>query len=247
MEYRVLNIGDRAITFEFGTDISRKVSHHVLGVHAQIKELIAQKMAGGLIESVPTFRSLTVHFDPLKLFPEEVETLISPYIKEGHAETMPSTHWSFPVCYDPEYAPDLDDVARATNLTTQEVIETHLKQFYDVFMLGFLPGFAFMGMLDDKLRLPRRDEPRTAVPQGSVAIADQLTAIYPSVSPGGWHLIGQTPVRLFDATENRSALLKAGDRVGFRRVNRNEFEKIRRTVDTGDYSYQRQCQIQEAA
>lgn len=247
MEYRVLNLGDRAITFEFGSVISKQVSHHVLGVHAQLKEMIAQGLVTGIRESVPTFRSLTVHYDSKILFPEEVEALIAPYIKEGKTNLADAAHWSFPVCYSGDYAPDIDDVTQRTGLSVEEVIALHQKEVFDVFMLGFLPGFAFMGLLDEKLQLPRRKEPRTAVPVGSVAIADQLTAIYPTASPGGWNLIGRTPIQLFDINREEAALLKAGDKVGFYAVSENEYEKIEAAVKAGDYSYKNECLNKEVA
>lgn len=247
MEYRVLNLGDRAITFEFGSVISKQVSHHVLGVHAQLKEQIAQNQVVGIIESVPTFRSLTVHFDPKILFPKEVEAIVAPYIKEGNSLKVEASHWSFPVCYSGDYAPDMEDVAAKTGLSADEIISLHQKEKFDVFMLGFLPGFAFMGLLDDRLHLPRRKEPRTAVPRGSVAIADQLTAIYPTVSPGGWNLIGRTPIELFDINRKEAALLKAGDQVGFYAVNETEYEKIEAAVQAGEYSYSNECLVKEVA
>ncbi|MDV7339170.1 5-oxoprolinase subunit PxpB [Terasakiella sp. A23] len=247
MEYRVLNLGDRAITFEFGSVISRRVSHHVLGVHAQLKESIAQGLITGIIETVPTFRSLTVHYDPLELLADEVEALVAPYIKAGGSVNCDSTHWSFPVCYEGDYAPDIADVAEKTGLTIKEVVDIHQREVFDVFMLGFLPGFAFLGLLDERLQLPRRSEPRTAVPRGSVAIADQLTAIYPTVSPGGWNLIGSTPIELFDIRQKDAALLKAGDRVGFHAVSEAEYKKIEAAVAAGGYSYRAECQIKEVA
>ncbi len=247
MEYRVLNLGDRALTFEFGSVISKSVNHHVLGVHAHLKERIAQGVAPGLIESVPTFRSLTIHFDPLLLYPEDVEELVAPYIAAEQADLSAATCWSFPVCYEEEYAPDLEDVARQSGLTTAEVVKRHLAQTYDVFMLGFLPGFAFMGLLDELLRMPRKATPRTAVPQGSVAIADQLTAVYPSVSPGGWNLIGQTPIRFFAAQNDGFALLKPGDKVAFHKVGASEFSKISAAIHCGEYATHEQCQLKGQA
>ncbi|NVJ93830.1 MAG: 5-oxoprolinase subunit PxpB [Methylocystaceae bacterium] len=247
MEYRVLILGDRAITFEFGAVISKRISHHVLGVHAQLKESIAQGHVNGIIESVPTFRSLTVHYNPLVLLPDEVEALVAPYIKEGDAVSGLCTQWSFPVCYSGEFAPDIEDVAQRTGLSIEDVIKIHQTDVYDAFMLGFLPGFAFLGLVDERLHLPRRAEPRTAVPRGSVAIADQLTAIYPTVSPGGWNLIGTTPIELFDIAQKDAALLKAGDRVCFRAVSESEYRKIQTAIAAGDYSYQNECQVKEVA
>lgn len=245
MDYRVLNLGDRAVTFEFGSVISRRVNHHVLGVHANLKESIAHGLVKGIIETVPTFRSLTVHFDPTVLFPDEVVALVSPYIKEGGTELSSSTKWMFPVCYEDEYAPDLKEVAQQTGMSPRDVISIHQDRVYDVFMLGFLPGFAFMGVLDECLQLPRRAQPRTAVPKGSLAIADQLTAVYPSQSPGGWHLIGRMPIDLFDAKRDDPVLLKAGDQVGFYSVTVEEFNDIEHALVGGTYDYQNNCRMKD--
>lgn len=247
MDYRVLNLGDRAITFEFGSEISRRVNHHVLGVHALIKEEIANNRLSGIIESVPTFRSLTVHYDPLRLFPNEVEQLVAPFITKDTSSAQSRTLWSFPACYEAEYAPDLEDVAKQTGLSVEDVISIHKNATYDVFMLGFLPGFAFMGLLDERLQLPRRPQPRTAVPEGSLAIANELTAVYPSESPGGWHLIGRMPVDLFDAGRSEPVLLSAGDNVTFHRVSAPEYDQIRKAVKAGNYDYKTECQRKEAA
>ncbi len=247
MEYRVLNLGDRAITFEFGSSISRRVSHHVLGVHAQLKEKIAQDDTLGIIESVPTFRSLTLHFDPIQILPSEIEELVAPYIKEGKAELGQVSHWSFPVCYAREFAPDLEDVAKSTGLSVEEVIKLHMKETYDVFMLGFLPGFAFMGSLDEKLHLPRRTQPRTDIFHHPPAIADQLTAVYPSESPGGWHLIGRMPIDLFDSRRKEAVLLKAGDTVGFHSITQDEYQKISSAIAAGEYECSHECKIKEVA
>lgn len=216
MDYRVLYLADRAVTFEFGSSISKEISQKVLALHHILKSADMK----GIVETVPTFRSITVHFDPLILFPNEVEDLVAPFISHLSVTKTKKHLIEIPCCYDRDYAPDLDYVAQKTGLSVEDVIARHQDEIYDVFMLGFLPGFGFLGVLDEALRLPRRTNPRTNVPKGSVAIADLMTAIYPSESPGGWHLIGRTPVEIFDKTP----LLGAGDQIRFIRISEQEFE-----------------------
>ncbi len=241
MDCSILYLADRAITFEFGDEISIDINRYVLVVHHMLKEEISQGHLMGLIETVPTFRSLTVHYDPLKILPAEVEAFIRPYLVKADHVLEEANHWDFPCCYDPEFAPDLDEVARLKEVSTDEIIQTHSKVEYDIFMLGFLPGFAFMGVTDPLLQLPRRSEPRTAVPKGSVAIANQLTAVYPSVSPGGWHLLGRMPVPLFDLSRESPTLLAAGDRVKFHPISKVEFLDIEEAIQKKEYRAENHC------
>ncbi len=233
MDFKVLYLGDRAVTLEFGSDISLPVSQKVLSLH----HIIREQHFPGIIETVPTFRSLTVHYDPLQCFPDDVVEMLTPLIENaGEIAREPRT-WIFPCCYEKEFAPDLGFVAKAKGLSEEEVINLHSQSSYTVFMLGFLPGFGFMGEVDDKLVLSRRKEPRKVVPKGAVAIADKMTAVYPSQSPGGWHLIGRTPVEFFDKTP----LLEAGDKVCFQPITAKEFHTIENHLAKGDYDVRTEC------
>jgi len=247
MDYRVLHLGDRAVTFEFGTTISQDINRTILTLHAHLKTLIQQGDLAGILETVPTFRSLTVHYDPLVRYPSDIESMLAPYLTDQNTAASHARHWSLPVCYDPAYAPDLDDVSRTTGLSPQEVIAHHLADSYSVFMLGFLPGFAFMGSLAPALHVPRKKQPRTAVPERSVAIANEMTAVYPSESPGGWHLIGQTPLSLFSKTADDPFLLHAGDRVSFHQITTRDYDIIRRDVQANTYDPYRECLQKDAA
>jgi inhibitor of KinA len=247
MVCRILYLGDRALTFEFEDHISMQANRNILGIHAVLKEAIARGDFPGVIESVPTLRSLSVHYDPLIIMPNEVEACVMPIISRG-AQGIPSgRQWLLPCCYENEYGPDLEDVAKKVNLNTQEIISLHSQNEYDVFMLGFLPGFAFLGMVDASIEIPRRNEPRTVVPAGSVAIADKLTAVYPSQSPGGWNLIGSTPVELFNKDWQTPSLLKAGDKVSFQKISKNEYLSISKAIEKNEYSYESSCLQKEVA
>lgn len=167
----------------------------------------------GIVACVPALRALLIRFDPALITRGELEARV-----RNLTTTLNETHagegrlWRIPVRYD---GPDLDQVAQTCGLSVDEVIALHGAARYRVLMLGFMPGFAYMGGLPDALRLPRRAEPRLKVPAGAVAIADDMTAIYPWESPGGWHLLGQSDVTLFDQTRDPPALLAPGDRVEF--------------------------------
>ena len=151
------------------------------------------------------------------------------------ASELPGRRWFMPACYEAEYAPDMDDVAARTGLTAEAVIALHSGRDYHVYMIGFLPGYPYMGDLPDELSLPRRDYPRLKVPAGSIAIAMAMTAIYAVASPGGWHLIGRTPVRLFDPARRPAALLRPGDRVRFEPVPLADYAAIERACADGSY------------
>jgi inhibitor of KinA len=131
---------------------------------------------------------------------------------------------NIPVCYDPEFGPDLENLAREKNITTEDVIRIHTSKPYRVFMLGFLPGFAYMGEVDERISMSRKNQP-VPVAAGSVGIAGKQTGIYPLLSPGGWQIIGRTPVHLFNKEKEQTTLLKAGDRVQFIPVSKNEFTR----------------------
>ncbi|HEV2966356.1 MAG TPA: 5-oxoprolinase subunit PxpB, partial [Chthoniobacterales bacterium] len=146
--------------------------------------------------------------------------------KNASAHSIPSTTVEIPVCYASEFAFDLDDVARRTDLEPNEVIALHSSTEYRVHCVGFTPGFPFLGGLPPKLAAPRRETPRTEIPAGSVGIGGKQTGIYPVKSPGGWNIIGRTPLRLFDPQRNPPVLVRAGDGVRFRPISREEFDQL---------------------
>ncbi|HMX12697.1 MAG TPA: 5-oxoprolinase subunit PxpB [Thauera aminoaromatica] len=227
MSFRILDAGDAALTIEFGSIIDPALLAEVNALDAAV---LRRKQAGelpGVIETMPTFRSLTVFFDPLVTDRDAVLAALQPLIAAAeHGSTTDGRHWRLPVCYEGEAAPDLAEVAGAIGIGEDEVVALHSGAEYLVYMIGFLPGFPFMGDLPAPLRLPRRAQPRVRVPAGSVAIATGLTAIYPWESPGGWHLLGRCPVPLFDARRTSPSLLAAGDRVRFVPVSAEECRAI---------------------
>ncbi len=224
MAPRFLASGDTALVVEFGDRMDRHLSALVLNLLRRLGE------AGiaGVVEAVPTFRSLLIHYDPLVLRARELEARLAPLIDGLEAEAMVGHRWQLPTCYDgEEFAPDLDDVARATGLSAPKVIELHTEIEHLVYVIGFLPGLPYLGDLPAALELPRRTSPRLRVPAGSVAIATNQTCIYPLESPGGWHIIGRTAVPLFDPRRSNPVLLAPGDTVRFVPVAREVYDDMR--------------------
>jgi inhibitor of KinA len=232
MNVRFLHSGDTALVVEFGDRVDRELSDRVLRLSA----LIQMSNTTGVIETVPTFRSLMVLYDPLAIDSANLVSKIEKLLDGTGRQTKPGKLWRIPACYEPAYAPDLPEVAQRTGHSAQEIVELHAAVSFYVYMIGFVPGHPYMGDLPDWLALPRRSSPRVKVPAGSIAISGQLSVIYPLESPGGWHLIGATPAPLFDPRAARPSLLSPGDKVKFDPISVNEFDAIRRAVEAGSYN-----------
>jgi KipI family sensor histidine kinase inhibitor len=232
---RVLDAGDAAFTIEYGQTIEPGLVAAVGALDAAIQHEAAAGRLPGLIETMPTFRSLTVFFDPLRTGRAALLQALGPLLlAPAAAVPVEGRRWLMPVCYEGECAPDLAETAATLGLRVEDLVAHHIQTHWRVYMLGFLPGFPFMGDLPPVCRLPRRRSPRVRVPAGSVAIAGALTAIYPWESPGGWHLLGRCPVPLFDPAQDRPALLAAGDRVRFEPVNPAEYQRLAAAVKGGE-------------
>eukprot|EP01037_Dinobryon_pediforme_P014821 gene14821-14955_t len=191
--YKILLAGDTAIVVEFGDAIDRDVSALVLSLSQCLDGLEMD----GLIETVPTFRSVLVQFDPLVLPMDKLVAHINRFIQGAAQVGAPSRHWLLPVCYDVTLALDLEHVASQAGLSPAQVVELHASQNYHVYMLGFLPGQAYMGDVVPQLALNRRDTPRLKVPAGVVGIAAGMTCIFPMETPCGWHILGRSPIKLW--------------------------------------------------
>jgi inhibitor of KinA len=231
MNVRFFSAGDRALVVEYGDRVDRALSDQVL----RLKATIGANALSGVVETIPTFRSLMVHYDPLVTSKAELERAIRGLLDHERDSPAVARLWHVPVCYEGEFAPDRAEVAHLTGLTPGEVVALHSGTRFHIYMLGFLPGFPYMGDLPDALALPRRADPRLRVPAGSISIATSLTAIYPFESPGGWHLIGATPIRLFDPERASPALFAPGDAVIFDPIDPASFASIRRAVQERSY------------
>jgi KipI family sensor histidine kinase inhibitor len=218
--YRVLLAGDTALTIELGDGIDQHVSATVLALGHRINE----RRLHGLVETLPTLRSLMVYYDPLKLPTTSLLAHIDELMRGLKATEQPGRVWKLPVCYHPTVAPDLEHVAARSSLAPAQVIERHGAVTYHVYMLGFLPGQAYMGDVPPELALPRRETPRQRVAAGSVAIATALTCIFPLETPCGWHVIGRSPAPLWQTRPSPRALLAPGDKVTFQPISLREYE-----------------------
>jgi KipI family sensor histidine kinase inhibitor len=224
--YKVLTAGDTALVIEFGEGVDRQLSAWVLALARRLNEV----RLDGVVETVPTFRSLMVYYDPIVLPGTALVARIAELMEGVRTTELAGRLWRLPVCYDSEFAADLGDVAARTGLAPAAVIERHAAVTYHVYMLGFLPGLAYLGDVPADLALPRRDVPRIRIPAGSVAIGMSMSCIFPRETPSGLHLIGRSPVPLWrqqmgSAVES-GALLAPGDRVIFAPISFREYHEM---------------------
>ena len=228
--YTIFPLGDHALTIEFGNVVDPVVNQKVLRLCRQIKK----KNISYLTDLVPAYSSLTLHYDLAALYKEKpkdktaFETLAGLVGSLGWDEeenAMPDQRLlEIPVCYDAEFGPDLEMMAREKGLSREEMVRLHTERQYRIYMIGFLPGFAYMGRVNERIRHPRRGQPRQWVAAGSVGIAGIQTGIYPLESPGGWNIIGRTPVKLFDPQKEEPVFFQTGDEIKFYSITRDEFE-----------------------
>lgn len=216
---RYLELGDSAITIALGEGISLKLSREV----AELTQALAASNIEGILDIVPAYASLAVYFDPRRVAYDELTTTVRNAVADSRArissveaDDNQGKTVRIPVRYDGE---DLADVAAKTGLSRDRIVELHSSPEYRVYVIGFVPGFAYLGELDEALVLPRRATPRKRVPAGSVAIAEAQTGIYPFSTPGGWHLVGTTRTAMFDVAAPEPALLRVGDTVIFEPVD----------------------------
>jgi inhibitor of KinA len=223
-EGHVFPLGDTAVVIELG----KKIDH---ATHEKVKavaQLIDSSSLEGMVEYIPAFTTVTVIYDPLvatyDLFSERVQTLLDQSPPESAA--LEDRRVDIPVRYGGDFGPDLDAVASHTGLSPAEVIAIHGEPEYLVYMIGFAPGFPYLGGMSERLVSPRRQSPRAKIPAGSVGIAGGQTGVYPIETPGGWQLIGRTPLRLFRPELDEPSLLRTGDLVRFRAIEQDEYEDL---------------------
>lgn len=235
MTARLLDAGDGAVTIEFGDQITSQLVGRVAALDKLLQAARERGELAGVVETMPTFRSLTVLYDPLQTSRAALDPVLTALASQSDAApTANGRRWRLPVCYGGEFGADLADVASATGLSPDAVVQLHADTELSVYMIGFMPGFPFMGDLPSALDMPRRREPRLRVPAGSVAITGSLTAIYPWQSPGGWQLIGRCPVPLFDAAAATPSLLAPGDTVRFEAITAQRLAELEAAITAGE-------------
>lgn len=225
MKPTISPVGDCAISIDFGQVIDPKINRHIRQIIEQIKDL----QLDGIIELVPTYCALLVQYDAMVYSYSDICRILEPTLQESVTDSANElvTIVEIPTVYGGEFGPDLGFVASHNHLSEAEVVSIHSGTDYLVYMLGFIPGFTYLGGMDPRIATPRLSSPRTLIPAGSVGIAGEQTGTYPSDSPGGWQIIGRTPVTMYDMSKKQAALLQAGDYVRYVLIDENEFHRIK--------------------
>ena len=231
--FRFMPLGDRALCIELGDSISEAVNRRV---HSLARE-VGRLEAPGVVEVVPTYRSLVVYYDPLRISYGDLTSRLGELEgSSGEGETVAPRLVEIPTIYGGGYGPDIGDVAKHNGISEAEVIEIHSGTDYPIYMMGFLPGFPYLGGMSESIATPRLKTPRSAIPAGSVAIADRQTGIYPIESPGGWRLIGRTPISLFDPGREPAVEIEPGDHLRFIQVDESRYAEIDSKIRAGTYT-----------
>ena len=225
MKPTISPVGDCAISIDFGQVIDPKINRHIRQIIEQIKDL----QLDGIIELVPTYCALLVQYDAMVYSYSDICRILEPTLQESVTDSANElvTIVEIPTVYGGEFGPDLGFVASYNHLSEAEGVSIHSGTDYLVYMLGFIPGFTYLGGMDPRIATPRLSSPRTLIPAGSVGIAGEQTGTYPSDSPGGWQIIGRTPVTMYDMSKEQAALLQAGDYVRYVSIDENEFHRVK--------------------
>ena len=232
---RLLALGDAAWIVEFGSVIDEPTHARVMGLAQALAEAKLRGQWGDVVEWVPAYTTLTLHFavsGDADAALEAADALLA-LARDAAPLSQPGRRWRLPVCFDAEFAPDLDELTAARGLAREQVIALMTGTAFRVYMLGFQPGFPYMGGLPAALERPRRATPRTVVPERSLAVAGRMCAVYPWRSPGGWHLLGRTPLALFDAASGDPAWLHPGDEVRWVAIERPRFDALEKACAAG--------------
>lgn len=231
--YRIFSAGDQSIGVEFGNYISEKTNNKV----REFCSNFSKWKRKGILDIVPTYRSVLITFDSRQISAEKVKKRVKHCAEEEGIVSQKKRIVEIPVCYGGKFGPDLEDVSEYTGFSEEEIIKRHSEKEYRIYMLGFLPGFPYLGGMDEALSIPRLEEPRVKIAAGSVGIAETQTGIYPMESPGGWRLIGRTPVRIYNPTRKETVPYKVGDFIRFVPIEASEYAKIEALDKENCYTY----------
>ena len=235
---RILTAGDSSLLIEFGKEISPEINRKI----SATVQMMREQHIEGVVDVIPAFCSLLINYDPRVITYGEISHRMQDLLKlEIKAGEQRKKIYEIPVCYGGEYGPDIANIAQHAGLTEEEVIKLHSSRDYLIYMLGFLPGFCYLGGLDERLHTPRLANPRIKINAGSVGIGGSQTGIYPLDSPGGWQLMGMTPVKTYDPEREVPILVEAGDYIRFVPVDEAEYHRIKKAVEKGEY----QCVVHE--
>ena len=227
---KILPCGDSAVTIEFGDRIDPDINGMVLA----LDDIIRSRAPAGLLETVPTYRSLTVQFDPVETDYEALIRLVNEETKDLAPRKAVGRRWRVPVVYGGEYGSDLEDVAETHGMTPAQVIEIHSSAIYRIYMIGFLPGFTYLGGLDKRIATSRRVQPRAKIPSGTIMIGGEQAGIAPMDMPSGWHNLGLTPVRPYAPERDPVFLFAAGDEIVFEPVDASRWDALEKAARAGE-------------
>lgn len=235
---KIVAAGDSSILITFGNEINEEINRKI----TTIVQLMHDQQIEGVVDMIPAFCSLLINYDPRIISYEKMRKRMQEMVKmdvKGGAGRK--RVFEIPVCYGGEYGPDMENIASHAGLTEREVIDIHSSKDYLIYMLGFLPGFCYLGGLDERIHTPRLANPRVKISAGSVGIGGSQTGIYPMDSPGGWQLMGMTPVKTYDPEREKPILVEAGDYIRFIPIDEAEYKRLKELVERGEY----QCTIRE--
>ncbi|WP_430467987.1 5-oxoprolinase subunit PxpB [Winogradskyella ouciana] len=224
--------GERAILIEWPAIIDEKILKDILNFKNNIKKYIIKQK----VKVINTYNSILINYDfTIDNINDEISSLKTMYNEQNEVESTNASIWEIPVCYNKEFGHDLEDFSNQKKLSKNEIIELHSNEIYTVYFIGFLPGFLYLGGLPPKICLDRKSTPNLNIKKGSVAIGGRQTGIYPQDSPGGWHIIGRTPVEFFMSSQNPPCFVKAGDKVKFRPIEESEYLDIEKRMSKSAY------------
>ena len=233
----ISQLGDNAILIQFEKIISDKVLDEVLFY----KNLIQQLYIKQKVEVINTYNSILVnYFVTIEDVYSDVGAIKDLFQQRNNTKNIKSNVFEVPVCYDLEFGIDLELISKEKDLEISEIISLHTKPEYRVYFMGFLPGFLYLGGLDEKLQISRKSQPRMKIEKGAVGIGENQTGIYPKVSPGGWQIIGNCPLNFFDKNREYPTLISAGDYIKFKSVDREEYDRIKLQVEQGNFQLKKQ-------
>ena len=229
---KILTEGDSSILIAFKQEISPEVNAKI----SAVVKLLRQQQTPGIVDVIPAFASLLINYNPQVISYHDLKERLEALLKmDMGTEQTAKVVYEIPVCYGGKYGPDIENIAQNAGISVEEVIEIHSSRDYLIYRLGFLPGFCYLGGLDERIHTPRLANPRLAIPAGSVGIGGSQTGIYPMDSPGGWQLMGKTPVRTYDPDREVPILVNAGEYIHFCPIDEAEFDRIKAEVDAGTY------------
>lgn len=238
----IVDCSDASLSVVFGNEIDEQLNRQTMAFANAVNENFSEKV----IDVCPTYSSVNIMYDPVSINRKELKRKLKQLLKNEVTDSgsdKKSFIWKIPVCYGGKCGEDLEDTAALTGMSAEELVYTHSKTLYRIYMLGFLPGFAYLGGLDNKICAPRLKSPRLEIPDGSVGIGGNQTGIYPLASPGGWRLIGRTPVDVYNPKRTPAVLYSAGDYIKFEPVDYEDFLRIQKLIEKNSYKYEKEAYI----